>query len=178
MPYTSELVRSLLRGELAVIPTDTLYGLVACADNMQAVERVYDIKQRDRSKACIVLIDSPERILDFGVAGQLLPEANNYWPGPVSLVMPVDEEKWHHITRGLGTIAFRVPGVPALRELLAQTGPLIAPSANPESLPVAKTIDEAEAYFGDKVQLYIDGDTLVGKASTIIDLTSHKHLRD
>lgn len=176
--YTSELAQHLADGGIAVIPTDTLYGIIARVDRPEAVDRVYSVKQRDKSKPCIVLIDDVERLRDFGVAQAYIDEASKYWPGAVSVVIPVSDAKWSTIARGGDSIAFRVPAVPELCELLSATGPLIAPSANPESLPPAQTSDEAEAYFGRSVDYYVDGGTLAGKASTIIDLVSHRHLRD
>ncbi len=75
-----------------------------------------------------------------------------------------------HLHRGSGTLAFRVPDNAKLRELLNETGPLIAPSANTENNPPAETIEEAQAYFGDSVDVYEDAGTLHGNPSTLIKI--------
>ncbi len=72
--------------------------------------------------------------------------------------------------RGTKTLAFRVPRVKELKDLLVQTGPLIAPSANIEKFPASESIEDARKYFGDKVDLYIDVGPIVSKASKIIRL--------
>ena len=80
------------------------------------------------------------------------------------------EEKFAYLHRGTKTLAFRVPHIKELRDLLFETGPLIAPSANTEAMPPAKNMIEAKKYFGDLVDLYIDGGEIKGKASRVIRL--------
>ncbi len=72
----------------AVIPTDTIYGVVACASNQKAVEKVYSLKKRTPSKPCIILISDPYQMLDFGVDKKWLDKTAEYWPGPNSLIIP------------------------------------------------------------------------------------------
>ena len=163
---------ALLRGGIAVIPTDTLYGIVAQAEDVQAVELVYKMRARDPKKPVIVLIAKKSDLKIFNIS--LSPAQNKFlnqvWPGKVSVILPCADKKFLHVHRGGGTIAFRVPDHDALRALLKKTGPLIAPSANPEGMPPAKTIAEARAYFGDSVDVYCDGGTLAGPPSSIISL--------
>ena len=156
-----ELLAALEAGEVAVIKTDTLYGLVASAHSSEAVEQVYALKQRDPAKACIVLIADTSQLLP----GTKLDEAHQalcrqYWPGPVTIVLPVDAAAPLFVHRGVGSIAYRCPADPELRQLLSRTGPLVAPSANPESLPPARTIHDAQQYFGEHVAMYVDGGTI------------------
>lgn len=161
-----ELVALLQAGGIAVVRTDTLYGLVARADDEQAVERVYMAKQRDPSKGCIVLVadesmlyDQPPTIDD--------PILSQVWPGPVSVVLPSPSAPDWLLRVGDDTLAYRCPADAELRALVAQTGPLIAPSANPEGLLPAGNIEQAIAYFGDAVDAYIDsGDVPAGVAAS------------
>jgi L-threonylcarbamoyladenylate synthase len=162
----------LREGGVGVVPTDTLYGLVASADHPEAVARVYALKQRDHSKPCIVLIASIDDLASFDVTLSTVQRAvvDRHWPGPVSMVLTCGENAPACLHAGTHTIAFRLPADAALQALLRESGPLIAPSANPEGLPPATTIAEAQAYFGDRADFYIDGGTRVGEPSLLISV--------
>ena len=149
----------LKQGKIGVLPTDTIYGIVASALNEEAIARVYEVKGRATTKKTIILISSLDDLRAFGV---ILTEGqqknlNRFWPGPVSIIVP-------------GDIAFRIPDDPSLIAFLKESGPVIAPSANPEGLPPAETIEEAKKYFGNMVDFYIDGGKRVGEPSTLIRL--------
>lgn len=153
--HDPELAALLLGGGVAVLRTDTLYGVVARADDEAAVERIYQVKQRDPSKSCIVLVADEQMLYDEPPAIDV-PILTEVWPGPVSVIVPAPSApKW--LLRADHTLAYRCPADAELRQLITQTGPLIAPSANPEGLPPAATIDEAIAYFGTMVDAYVDG---------------------
>lgn len=164
----------LSTGGVAVIPTDTIYGIVARAEDKDAVERLYTIRKRNPLKACLILIAETEDLKRFGVS--LTPEDEAalapLWPGPHTIIIPNENPAWAHIARGTGALAFRLPAKEDLRALLRATGPLIAPSANPEGLPSAKTIAEARAYFGDEICCYEDQGELRGNPSTLWRLES------
>ncbi len=150
-----DLVATLLAGGIAVVRTDTLYGIVARADDEAAVERVYAAKGRNPGKSCIVLIAHREHA--YGENDDVAFE----WDEPTSvLVASPQAPAW--LLRENELIAHRLPKVEWLQEVIAQTGPLIAPSANPEGLPPAMTIDEAKAYFGEQVDRYVDGGEVPG----------------
>jgi L-threonylcarbamoyladenylate synthase len=153
-----KLIDTLVSGGVAVIRTDTLYGLVASADNEAAVERVYAIKGRDAHKSCIVLLDDMRRA--YARAGELVADDERYHSDtPTSfLIDGSGAPAW--LLRENNELAYRVPASQELRDFLSRTGPLIAPSANPQGLPPARTVDEARAYFGDAVDVYADGGTV------------------
>lgn len=153
-----EIARFLQAGGVGVVRTDTLYGLVGRADDEAAVRRIYAIKGRDDDKSPIVLIDSVDQLYD-----SLLTEhhsyANEAWPGPVSIIMPSTlAPSW--IRRGNDSVAYRLPAVESLRTLIRQTGPLIAPSANPQGMQPARNLTEARYYFGDTIDFYVEGGTV------------------
>lgn len=153
--FSSEIVDILKNGGVVVARTDTIYGLLARADSRASVDRIYDLKQRTPTKSPIVLISNPNQMYDQydKAVYEILQQ---YWPGPNSMILPsTNGPEW--VTRGNRSIAYRLPASDALRELIAQTGPLIAPSANPETLTPASNIDEAKAYFGERVDAYVDG---------------------
>ena len=152
----NDAVVSLLRkGGVGILRTDTLYGIVARADNEAAVERVYAIKGRTPTKPPIILIASTDQLLN-SYDDATLARLEALWPAKISVILPaVDAPKW--LVRSGDSLAYRMPDNAELRDLLERTGPLIAPSANPEGLPPAMNIHEAVAYFGEKVDFYVDG---------------------
>lgn len=157
-PEIDEIADLLISGGVAVIRTDTLYGIVAVADNKEAVEKVFNIKNRTIDKQCIVLVAGPSHMWDE-VSEKAYEDIAASLPAdvPTSIIVPVgvDTPEWIH--RGGQDVAFRVPGTVFMNELLLRTGPLVAPSANPEGQPPAQSIAEAVDYFGDNVDMYADG---------------------
>ena len=165
------VITLLKKGGVGVLPTDTLYGLVGSALLPDAVLRIYELKRRNETKPLIVLIAEVPDIEQFGVvlSEQLENSLAKYWPGAYSIRLPIIDDQFEYLSRGMDTIAFRLPDTEELREFLRETGPLVAPSANIENLPPATTIAEAKRYFGTDVDFYIDGGELRGKASTVIE---------
>ncbi len=168
----SEAIQFLKNGGIGVLPTDTLYGLVARALDSKAVERVYQVRGRRPDKPCIILIADVSDLQKFGVAADLL--VDQLWPGAVSIVLPCDNQEFSYLHRGTKTLAFRLPADEDLREFLRQTGPLIAPSANPEGQPPALTIEKAKEYFEDKVDFFEDGGLRGSHPSTLVEIKNGK----
>jgi L-threonylcarbamoyladenylate synthase len=158
-----EIINHLKSGHIGILPTDTLYGLVGSALRPETVERIYSVKSRDPQKLMITLISD---ISDLEKFYNISLEAKSYtllaslWPGKVSVILP----------HGNKTPSFRVPDNEELRNILKETGPLVAPSANPEGSPPATTIEEAKNYFGSSVDFYVDKGKLEGEPSTLIEL--------
>ncbi len=175
-PTDINLIKILNVGGVAVIPTDTIYGIVGSALKPEIVARIYRLRKRSVKKPMIVLIASIQELGRFGV--RLSPAVTRFlrgaWPGRVSVALPMPGKKWEYLHRGTRYIAFRVPLKKALRELLAKTGPLVAPSANLEGKPPAKTTHEARKYFGAKVDCYVDGGELVRRPSTLVKVIEGK----
>lgn len=90
------------------------------------------------------------------------------------MILPCKSTKFQYLHRGTKSLAFRLPKKKPLRELLEKTGPLVAPSANPQGLEPAKNITEAKKYFGDMVDVYVAGGKLEGKPSKLISLLEKK----
>jgi L-threonylcarbamoyladenylate synthase len=164
-------VAALLRaGGIAVIPTDTLYGIVAPACDKDAVSRLYAVRRRAPHKPFIILIGSLDDIGRCGarVTPRMARVLASLWPGPLSLLLPCRSGKFSYLHRGTNELAFRMPKGAALRRFLRQTGPLVAPSANFEGGKPAHTIREAHAYFGDEVGAYVDAGARDGAPSTLV----------
>lgn len=147
------ITTALMDGGIVVIRTDTIYGVIALASDEKAVEKVYAAKQRDPSKQCIVLIAEAASVPAHAELIDLYSQAEAL---PTSVVVPAsDEPTW--ILRGGDSVAYRIVRNNLLKKIIETVGPVIAPSANPESLPPARNIAEAKSYFGDSVNLYVDG---------------------
>jgi L-threonylcarbamoyladenylate synthase len=163
------------------MPTDTIYGIIGEALDKNVVERIYNIKGRNPGKPCIILISNIDDLKKFGIflTEKKKKELGKYWsfdntqdfqPKAVSIILDCTEDSFEYLHRGTNTLAFRLPFSKNLKNLLIETGPLIAPSANTEATPPSKNIIEAKKYFGDYVDLYVDGGLLNNKSSKLIKL--------
>lgn len=168
---------------MGVLATDTIYGVVAQALNEKAVERVYEVRHRRPDKPCIILIGDVSDLEKFGIqltngftrrGGQADQLINKLWPGGVSIIFPCNAEQLVYLHRGTKTLALRLPDDEGLRSLLKETGPLIAPSANPEGQAHAVTIEKARAYFADTVDFYDDAGPRQGGPSTVVEIKDGK----
>lgn len=171
-----DLIKKLKSENIIVYPTDTIYGIVGSALSKKVVSRIYTIKGRDENKPFIILISRIEDLKLFGV--KISPDQEKYlksvWPGKVSVILPCKSKKFYYLHRGTNSLAFRLPKKKSLQALLKKTGPLVAPSANPQGLLPATTIREAKNYFGDTIDAYVSGGKLEGKSSTLISLLHEK----
>ena len=159
-------------GGVGVLLTDTIFGLVGRALNKKAVERIYRIKGRDENKPFIILISSIKDLERFDISPdeETMELLKKFWPGPVSVILNCPSEKFKYLHRNTKSLAFRLPKKSSLRRLIKITGPLVAPSANPQGLPPARTAKEAQMYFGDAVDFYKRGGRPKSKSSTLVDL--------
>jgi tRNA threonylcarbamoyl adenosine modification protein (Sua5/YciO/YrdC/YwlC family) len=153
-------------GAIGVIPTDTVYGVVARAADIHAVARLYRLKRREHKPGTLVAANI-DQLVGLGFKRRYLQAVERYWPGAVSVVVPCPELEYLH--QGVMSLAVRIPGDDSLHRLLIQTGPLLTSSANQPGESPATTAAEARAYFGDAVDFYEDGGDLSGRApSTVI----------
>ncbi|MEK7610744.1 MAG: L-threonylcarbamoyladenylate synthase [Patescibacteria group bacterium] len=163
----------LKEGCVGVVPTDTVYGLIARALDISAVERIYQLKNRTANKPLIILINGIETIRGFGIEITAVEHAvlERIWPGPITVIFPNPVAPiFSYLHRGGSKLAFRWPASKLLIDLIRENGPLVAPSANPEGEPPAITITEAKKYFGDQVDFYEPGGHRIGSPSTLVEL--------
>jgi L-threonylcarbamoyladenylate synthase len=197
------LVEQLKNGKVGIMPTDTIYGIVGSALRPATVRRIYRLRRRNPKKPMIILIGAVDDLAQFGVflpssrsaSGRRVKKVlNRVWPGKVSVILPISPRrisrargasdpsaetfltKFSYLHRGTGTLAFRLPRPRWLRSLLCETGPLVAPSANFEGEPSARTVGEARKYFAEKVDFYRDGGNLDSAPSTIIKINNGKSM--
>ena len=163
------------RGELIVIPTDTVYGVAADAFSPSAVQRLLDAKGRGRDQPPPVLVSGPATLQALA---EVVPEAverlvEAFWPGGLTIVLPAQRSLTWDLGETQGTVAVRMPDNRVALELLEETGPLAVSSANLTGKDAAITASEALDMLGDSVSVYLDtGISRDGIASTIIDATA------
>jgi tRNA threonylcarbamoyl adenosine modification protein (Sua5/YciO/YrdC/YwlC family) len=168
------LARTALgRGDLVVIPTDTVYGLAADAFSPEAVARLVAAKGRGREAPPPVLIPG---IPTLDALAEEVPEpvrdlVDAYWPGGLTVILPARSTLTWDLGETRGTVALRMPAHRVALELLTETGPLAVSSANLTGRPAAQTAAEAEQMLGDAVAVYLDGGPGGSVPSTIVDAT-------
>jgi L-threonylcarbamoyladenylate synthase len=162
---------ALRAGRVAVVPTDTVYGVAAAVEDPAAVERLFALKGRDRQKPIAVLVADvaqAERIAHLDPIARRLVE--RFWPGALTLVLPRRAEFTVDLGGDRASVGLRCPHHPALVQLLVDVGPLAVTSANPAGQPTPATAAEAAAFLDGDV-VVVDGGTLGGLASTVVDCT-------
>jgi L-threonylcarbamoyladenylate synthase len=158
----AEVAGALRRGAVALVPTETVVGLVAAEPGLRRIEQ---IKAREPGKPVALLCAS---VVDaFALAASVPPLARKlaslYWPGPLTLVLDHP---------GGGTVGVRVPASPVVRELLAAYGqPLYATSANLSGEPAPKGLEEVDPRVSEAVDLIVEGEPGSGEASAVVDLS-------
>jgi L-threonylcarbamoyladenylate synthase len=173
------------RGELVVIPTDTVYGVAADAFSPAAVQRLLDAKGRDRTAPPPVLvpgIPTLDALTEF-VPDEVRALVAKFWPGGLTVVLRARPTHDWDLGETRGTVAVRMPSQRIALELLAETGPLAVSSANRTGEPAAMTAAEAEEQLGDTVAVYLEAgragaeypDAQAGTGSTIVDATALEH---
>jgi L-threonylcarbamoyladenylate synthase len=170
-------VAALRRGDLVVLPTDTVYGVAADAFSPSAVERLLAAKGRGRDMPVPVLVGA-WRTLD-GLAATVTPLARElvetFWPGPLTLVVRAAGSLAWDLGETRGTVAVRMPLQPVALAVLEQTGPLAVSSANRTGAPPATDAQDAAAQLGTSVTVYLDaGPCADAVPSTILDLTGER----
>lgn len=160
------------RGELVVIPTDTVYGVGCDAFDADAVGDLLDAKGRGRGVPPPVLIPN-KRTLDglaTGIPKYVRRLVGEFWPGPLTVVLRAQTTLMWDLGDTNGTVAVRMPASEPALAVLAITGPMAVTSANRHGRPAATTASEAQRELGDAVSVYLDGGpTEHGVASTIVD---------
>jgi tRNA threonylcarbamoyl adenosine modification protein (Sua5/YciO/YrdC/YwlC family) len=170
----AEAVSAVRRGDLVVLPTDTVYGIGADAFTPAAVNALLEAKGRGRDMPSPVLVGSVRAaqalVEDFGTYGQDL--VDEFWPGALTLVCRANSTLAWDLGDSKGTVAVRMPLHQLTLELLKETGPLAVSSANRSGAAPARTAEDAETQLGESVEVYLDDGTS-GEAdpSSIVDLT-------
>jgi tRNA threonylcarbamoyl adenosine modification protein (Sua5/YciO/YrdC/YwlC family) len=173
-------IAALDRGEIVVVPTDTVYGVAVSPKIPGAIDRVVVLKGRERTAPPPFLVGGVEQVWPLVAEGSHTDDVaaliHGFWPGGLTMVLPVNPELEWDIGETSGTIAVRMPNEPVLLELLRSYGPLAVTSANLTGDPPCESASAALNIFGDRAGVYLDAG-LRGSAdgeqipSTIIDVT-------
>ncbi|MHC0431007.1 L-threonylcarbamoyladenylate synthase [Streptomyces sp. O3] len=169
-----EAASAVRRGELVVLPTDTVYGIGADAFSSEAVSDLLLAKGRGRTMPTPVLIGSPNTlhglVTDFSEDAWELVDA--FWPGALTLVARHQPSLQWDLGDTHGTVAVRMPLHPVAIELLTEVGPMAVSSANLSGHPAPENCDAAQKMLGDSVSVYLDGGPTPGIVpSSIVDVT-------
>ena len=170
--FDNEVVDLLRRGRAGLLPTDTIYGLSCRALDEKAVESLYEIKGRDSGKPFIVLISDIKMLDLLSIPSGRAQPIKSYWPGALSVIFASDAPEY--LTRGTGSLAVRLPEYPHLRRLIDKSGPLVSTSANLSGGQPARNAQEAEKYFGDRLDFYVDAGMLENPPSTVVSVKDNE----
>ncbi len=173
-PGVAQRVVDVLRaGELVVVPTDTVYAVVADAFLGFATQRMFGAKHRGRDVPLSLLLRNPRQVI--GLARDVPETAERlmaaYWPGPVSLVLPVQPDMPWDLGAAGDAVGLRMPADDLLLDVAAEIGPLACSAANRRGDPLPTTAEEARRQLGDAVALYVEGGPRPGPPSTVVDCT-------
>ncbi|MFC8191810.1 L-threonylcarbamoyladenylate synthase [Cellulomonas sp. NPDC057328] len=173
-PALDEAVHAVGRGQLVVLPTDTVYGIGADAFDPRAVQALLDAKGRGRQMPPPVLIPDVRTLdgLATDVPDGVRALADAFWPGGLTVIVRAQPSLAWDLGETHGTVALRVPDHRVALALLRRTGPLAVSSANRTGRPAATTAQEAYRQLGAHVPVFLDGgEAPGGVASTIVDAT-------
>lgn len=170
-------LRTILEnGGAVVLPTETVYGLFAQALNEEAVNRVYQLKQRPRDKAMNLNVSNLNDIYFFSQNPPHYLEKlyNRFMPGPLTIILKANKNVPFWVNSGLDTVGFRLPKHEKTLRLIAETGPLIGPSANVSGQESGKEFTKLLSQFSEKLEGIADDEALTRIDSTILDLSGLK----
>lgn len=169
----SRTAKKLKQGGLVAFPTDTVYGLGALVNNLESIQELYTVKERDRVKAVPILLSALTELTqvaaDISDTAQRL--AERFWPGPLTIVVP-RHPALPKIVSPYSTIGVRMPDHPLALNLLRITGPLAVTSANQSGEASTRTAQEVLTQLGGRIPLILDGGRTPGSdPSTVVDTT-------
>jgi len=174
-PVIRQAKRVLIRGGLTACPTESFYALAVDARSEAAVRRLFSVKNRDAGRPVLILIPSLESLNDWvrRVPSRASVLIERFWPGGLTLIFEASGRIAPLLTGGTGTIGVRLSSHPIPTALArAVGGPITGTSANPSGRPPCTCAEEVMAYFGERIDLIINGGPTEGGAgSTVLDVT-------
>ena len=167
-------VNMLNNGGIVSYPTETFYGLGVKFDREDSLQKLYEIKQRSDDKALPIIIGSRDSLSQIvsSVNDKAVSLMNRFWPGPLTLILRAKKSLSSYITAGTHSVAVRIPGESFALRLAQYAGfPITATSANPSGKTPAHDAETVLQYFGNRIDLIIDGGVTKGTLpSTIVDV--------
>lgn len=169
----AEAIEALNRGGVVVVPTETVYGIVARLDRQEGIDRIFEAKGRSRELRLQVMFASRADTFEYSIVGAFGRSVMaSFTPGPLMVIGRAKREL-PDLGGEPGTIGIRIPDHPAAQALLRSCGPLAGSSANRSGEPDPPTIDAVREQLGDRVDVYVDMPPApAGISSTIVDFTA------
>ena len=174
-----EISKNDLIGKIVAFPTDTVYGVGALIDDLEGINKIYELKHRDPSKPLAILAPNIESILPYIDYPRLevFDLMNKYWPGALTIIFKKNTQNKVVFNEELSTIAFRIPASNTALNILKKYGPMATTSVNISGNAPINTYDEINEYFSDQIDYIIESDeTLSCVSSTIIDATKYPYV--
>lgn len=164
----------LERGEVIAVPTDTVYGLICLYHHLDALETLYQVKDRPAQKALPILLWGMDQVAQVALPPlSALAQAlmARFWPGPLTVVLPAQPNLPPRLTAGGSTVGVRAPNHPTLQALARRVGPLASSSANRSGHPDCHSAAQVLAQLAGRIPLILDGGvTAHGVASTVVQV--------
>jgi L-threonylcarbamoyladenylate synthase len=177
--HVSDIIKSLKKGQVVALPTETVYGLAISLNSVQALEKLIYLKRRDLNSGKIFTLvpESKDAIANYAIINKTAREyIAKYVPGELTIILNKNPDFSHPYFNHFSTIGIRIPASPLFAQILPETGPLLLTSANPRGGQPAISSDEIVRTL-PKVDLIVEGRTREGKLpSTVLDLTGKKPL--
>lgn len=174
----SEVVDGINQGAIVAYPTETFYGLGVDVTNEYAIKRLFDIKRRDYGNPIAIIVT--DRAMLDEVISEIPPHAEilmqHYWPGPLTILFPVTDMISKALTTNTGKIGIRISSHPIAVAIMKQLKkPLTTTSANLSGFPPSLNVKHLTNYFGEKIDLIVDGGELLpSRGSTVVDVSEEK----
>jgi L-threonylcarbamoyladenylate synthase len=167
----NEIASMMRAGKVALLPTDTIYGLHTCALSEEGVQRITKMKGREDTKPFLVIAGSLDQLAEIGIDApvEVLRALDSIWPAPLTAILPLRQPI--PASRGASTLGVRIPALDWLRELALRGGPLVSTSANRSGEPPATSPETVARDLQKQLDAIIDGGVRDGKPSAILDLT-------
>lgn len=179
MMKSNELLKmnkSDLSGKIIAFPTDTVYGVGALLNDLEGINKIYELKHRDNSKPLAILAPSIESILPYieYPKVEVMELMERYWPGALTIIFNKNQENKVLFNTEFNTIAFRIPSSNIALSILSKFGPMATTSVNISGSAPLNSYEEINNHFNDQIDYIIsDVESLSGVSSTIIDATKN-----
>lgn len=168
----------LKNGGIIIFPTDTVFGIGCVIDNKKSIKRLFDLRKRSVDKPLLILASDMDMVLDYlkPLSSQAKNLAKKYWPGGLTIISKCYEEKIPiEVRAGGDTVGVRIPDNSQTLELIRKVGkPIVAPSANFEGKPSAKTEEDLDSKLLRQVDFLLKGECKMNKESTIVDCSNFR----
>lgn len=172
-----KIIEVMAKGGLAIVPTDTVYGIIADATNYETIKKVYEVKKRTFAKPLIIMVSSFEMLSEYVLEMSSLEKelVRRYWPGNLTILFHKNEKVNDLITNNSNLVGIRLPDNEELRKVIGALGkPLISTSANVSNYETITNVNMLDKEMVKNIDYIYDGGDVVNTSSTIIKVVNEK----